>query len=127
MYRDAGVHTALCEDVQGLLDEERSVEDDESVAERQHIVAGSHLEKGSDCTLHDEEASQRWCSTIPQKCVAFVDSAFLQGTSLALTRPSSCSRSMGNIGRSRAGTADRLTGREGRRRSLGAMKGRCED
>lgn len=46
-----GDDAALDEDVQALLDEEGGVEDDEAVAEREHVVAGAHFEEGADCTL----------------------------------------------------------------------------
>ena len=46
-----GRHTALNEDIDALLDEQRSIEDNQAVAQRQHIVAGAHLEKGPDRTL----------------------------------------------------------------------------
>lgn len=42
-----GVDTILNQDAQALLDEKSRVEDDQSEAERQHIVAGSDLEEGS--------------------------------------------------------------------------------
>ena len=45
--------TALDENVQALLDQQRGVEDDEPVAERQDIVARSHLEEGTNRTLSD--------------------------------------------------------------------------
>jgi len=40
-----GVHTALDEDVQTLLNEQSGVQDYESVAERQHIVGSADFEE----------------------------------------------------------------------------------
>lgn len=52
-------HTALYEDVDALLHKQRSVEDNQAVAQRQHIIAGAHLEKGPDRTLYHAKFRQR--------------------------------------------------------------------
>ena len=43
--------TALYEDVQTLPDQQRGIQYDQSVAQRQDIVGRADLEKGSDCAL----------------------------------------------------------------------------
>lgn len=43
--------TLLREDIQALLDQQRSIEDNQPVAERQDIVARAHLEEGANGTL----------------------------------------------------------------------------
>jgi hypothetical protein len=40
--------TILVEDVEALFDQQRRVQDDQAVANRQHIVAGAGLEEGAD-------------------------------------------------------------------------------
>lgn len=47
----AAQRTILDEDVQALLDEQGGVEDDQTEAERQDVVAGPDLEKGADGLL----------------------------------------------------------------------------
>lgn len=64
-----GSRTILNEDVQALLDEEVVVEDDQSERERQHVVAGSDLQKLADSPLHAQSvlgsASQPQCPGKP--------------------------------------------------------------
>ena len=45
--------TILNEDSQALLNQKRSIEDDEAETERQDVVAGSHFEEISDALLRD--------------------------------------------------------------------------
>lgn len=49
----AGQLTILDEDVETLLDGERGVENDQTEAQRQHVVTGSHLEKVANGALSD--------------------------------------------------------------------------
>lgn len=39
--------------IDALLHQKRRVEDNQAIAQRQYIVAGSYLEKGSDRTLYN--------------------------------------------------------------------------
>ena len=58
---DAAAHqwgrAILDEDIQALLYRERSVEDDQSEAERKHIITRPHFEKVADSSLQIEEVS----------------------------------------------------------------------
>jgi len=70
----------LDEDVETLLDQQGGVEDDETVTERKHVVAGAGFEElanGSLQTMVRREWTRERCG---------------------LTRPSSCSMSRGLMG-----------------------------
>lgn len=86
--------TLLSKDVQTLLDQQRSVEDDEAVAERQHIVTRPHFEKGPDGALrsHEQSISLTFSAKLHQtfRLVGRAPHCATQ-----LTRPSICSRSSG--------------------------------
>lgn len=70
--------TILNERVQALLDEQCRIEGDKPVAQRKNIVAGPHLEEGSDSPL---------CTFNP------ISLLYLTRGPYVLTKPSVCSRS----------------------------------
>lgn len=75
--------TALDEGVQALLDHQTRVEDDQAVAERQHIVARAHFEKSANRSLYR-----------PAPCQRVVYEADHDRKKSPLTNPSICSYSI---------------------------------
>lgn len=76
-YRE---RTILDENVETLLDQEGSIKDDETITEREHVVAGAGFEKLANGSLQTKVRRE---SMMKQS---------------ALTRPSSCSMSRGLMG-----------------------------
>ena len=56
--REECIHAILNQDIQTLLDRERSIEYDEPETERKNIVAGADFEEVTDGTLHHIQARE---------------------------------------------------------------------
>lgn len=84
--------TVLVQDVQALLDEQRRVEDDQAVADRQDVVARPGLEKGANGALARRQPCRGCAASIhslPGRQAARGPERFSEGGLVAIARANS--------------------------------------